>query len=87
MLVKALGKNTLTLGYATTFADALLAPDTPSNTARNAGTIFPIVRNLPPLYDSQPHEASARKVGSYIMWVTFAAGGIKGSSRPSTVSP
>ena len=87
ILVKALGKNTLTLGYATTFADALLAPATPSNTARSAGTIFPIVRNLPPLYDSQPYEASARKVGSYIMWVTFAAGCITSSLFMTACAP
>jgi L-tartrate/succinate antiporter len=87
ILVKALGKNTLTLGFATTFADALLAPATPSNTARSAGTIFPIVRNLPPLYDSQPYEASARKVGSYIMWVTFAAGCITSSLFMTACAP
>ena len=34
MLVKAMGRRTLTLGYAVTIADTLLAPFTPSNTAR-----------------------------------------------------
>src|SRR5262245_3304749 len=53
LMVKALGRNTLTLGCATVLTDAILAPFTPSNTARSAGTIFPIVRNLPPLYGSQ----------------------------------
>jgi L-tartrate/succinate antiporter len=87
LLVKTLGRKTLTLGYATTFADALLAPATPSNTARSAGTIFPIVRNLPPLYDSQPHEPSARKLGGYIMWVTFAAGCITSSLFMTACAP
>jgi L-tartrate/succinate antiporter len=73
LLVRALGKRTLTLGYATTFADMILAPFTPSNTARGAGIIFPVVNNLPALYDSRPHDASARKIGGYIMWTTFAA--------------
>ncbi len=73
LLVRALGKRTLTLGYATTFADMILAPFTPSNTARGAGIIFPVVYNLPALYDSRPHDASARKIGGYIMWTTFAA--------------
>ena len=73
LLVRALGRNTLTLGYATTFADALLAPFTPSNTARSAGIIFPIVTNLPPLYDSKPNDPSARRIGGYLMWTTFAA--------------
>ncbi|HUB11132.1 MAG TPA: anion permease [Acetobacteraceae bacterium] len=73
LLVRALGKRTLTLGYATTFADMILAPFTPSNTARGAGIIFPVVNNLPALYDSKPHDRSARRIGGYIMWTTFAA--------------
>jgi L-tartrate/succinate antiporter len=73
-MVRAMGRNTLSLGYATTLTDAILAPVTPSNTARSAGTIFPVVVNLPPLYGSMPNDPSARKIGGYIMWVTFAAG-------------
>ena len=41
LLVKAMGRKTLTLGYAVTIADTLLAPFTPSNTARSGGTIYP----------------------------------------------
>ena len=41
MLVKAMGRKTLTLGYAVMIADLLLAPFTPSNTARSGGTIYP----------------------------------------------
>jgi di/tricarboxylate transporter len=73
LLVKAMGRKTLTLGYAVTIADTLLAPFTPSNTARSGGTIYPVIRNLPPLYDSQPNDPSMRRVGSYIMWVAIAA--------------
>lgn len=71
--MRVLGRRTLTLGYATTFADAILAPFTPSNTARGAGIMFSVVNSLPALYDSHPHDPSARKIGSYIMWTTFAA--------------
>lgn len=66
ILVEFLGRRTLGLGYAITFTDLILAPFTPSNTARSAGTIFPIIRNLPGLYDSAPGETS-RKIGAYIM--------------------
>jgi L-tartrate/succinate antiporter len=72
LLVKAMGRKTLTLGYAVTIADTLLAPFTPSNTARSGGTIYPVIRNLPPLYDSKPNDPSMRRVGSYIMWVALA---------------
>jgi L-tartrate/succinate antiporter len=72
-LVKAMGRKTLTLGYAVTIADTVLAPFTPSNTARSGGTVFPVIRNLPALYDSKPNDPSARKIGGYLMWVAIAA--------------
>ena len=70
-LVKRLGKRTLGLGYAVALADLVLAPFTPSNTARSGGTIFPVLKNIPPLYGSEPGP-SARKIGAYIMWTAFA---------------
>lgn len=70
-LVKRLGKKTLGLGYAIALADLVLAPFTPSNTARSGGTIFPVIKNIPPLYGSEPGP-TARKMGSYIMWTAFA---------------
>ena len=48
-LVKWLGGKTLGLGYAVALADLVLAPFTPSNTARSGGTIFPVIKNIPPL--------------------------------------
>ncbi|HTP96057.1 MAG TPA: anion permease [Burkholderiales bacterium] len=73
LLVRAMGRKTLTLGYAVTIADTLLAPFTPSNTARSGGTIYPVIRNLPALYDSKPNDPSMRRIGSYLMWVALAA--------------
>lgn len=70
-LIKLLGKKTLGLGYAVAFADLVLAPFMPSNTARSGGTIFPIIKNIPPLYGSTPDQ-DPRKIGSYIMWVALA---------------
>lgn len=87
VLVRMLGRSTLALGYAAVASDALLSPFTPSNTARSAGTIFPVVRNLPPLYDSLPHHASARKVGGYLMWTTFAAGCVTSSLFMTAAAP
>ena len=73
LLVKAMGRKTLTLGYAVVIADLLLAPFTPSNTARSGGTIYPVIRNLPPLYQSMPNDPSMRRMGSYLMWVAISA--------------
>jgi len=72
-LVKLMGKRTLTLGYAVTIADLIIAPFTPSSTARSGGTIYPVIRNLPELYDSKPNDPSARRMGSYLMWMAISA--------------
>ncbi|UIA85569.1 anion permease [Erwinia tracheiphila] len=87
ILVKYLGRRSLTLGYAITLADLLLAPFTPSNTARSGGTIFPIISNLPPLYDSRPNDPSARRIGSYLMWVAITAACITSSMFLSALAP
>lgn len=73
LLVKAMGRRTLTLGYAVMLADLALAPFTPSNTARSGGTVYPVIRNLPLLYDSKPNDPSARRIGSYLMWVAISS--------------
>ena len=73
LLVRAMGRRTLTLGYAIAFADLILAPFTASNSARSGATIFPIIQNIPPLYDSKPFDPSSRRIGGFIMWVALAA--------------
>ena len=78
VLVRALGRRPLGLGYAVALADLALAPFTPSNTARSGGTIFPIVRSIPGLYGSSPGP-TARRMGGYLMWTAFAATGITSS--------
>ncbi|AJZ88420.1 Tartrate transporter [Cedecea neteri] len=87
ILVKYLGRRSLTLGYAITFADLLLAPFTPSNTARSGGTIYPIIANLPPLYGSLPNDPSSRRIGSYLMWVAISAACITSSMFLSALAP
>jgi L-tartrate/succinate antiporter len=87
LLVHLLGRNTLLIGYATTLADAILAPFTPSNTARSAGTIFPVVVNLPPIYGSLPHDPSSRKIGGYVMWTTLAASSVTSSLFMTACAP
>ena len=86
-LVKVMGRRTLTLGYAIAFADLLLAPFTPSNTARSAGTVYPVIRNLPALYDSKPNDPSARRIGGYLMWTAIAATCVTSSMFITALAP
>ena len=86
-LVRLMGRRTLMLGYAVVLADTLLAPFTPSNTARSGGTIYPVIRNLPALYDSKPNDPSARRIGSYLMWVAIAGTCVTSSMFVTALAP
>lgn len=70
-LIKLMGRRSLGLGYALALSDLVLAPFMPSNTARSGGTIFPILKNIPPLYNSTP-ENNPRGLGAYLMWTALA---------------
>lgn len=87
LLVKALGRRTLSLGYAVAIADLILAPFTPSNTARSGGTIFPIIRNLPALYDSKPNDPSSRRIGGYLMWTALVVTCVTSSMFLTALAP
>jgi anion transporter len=86
LLVRALGRRTLGLGYAITLADLVLAPATPSNTARSGGTIFPIISNIPRIYGSEPGP-TAKKIGTYVMWTAFAATAVTSSLFLTALAP
>ncbi|WP_419763804.1 MAG: DASS family sodium-coupled anion symporter [Arcobacter sp.] len=86
LLVKKLGKTTLGLGYAVAFADGILSPFMPSNTARSAGTIFPIAINIPQMFNSTP-DNDPRKIGSYISWVAIAATCVTSSMFLTALAP
>jgi L-tartrate/succinate antiporter len=86
LLVRRLGGRTLGLGYAIMLAELILAPFTPSNTARSAGTIFPVIRNIPPLYGSEPGP-TARRIGGYVMWMAFVATAITSSMFLTALAP
>lgn len=87
MLIRAMGRRTLGLGYAVALADLALAPFMPSNTARSGGTIFPIIRNIPELYGSLPNDESARKIGAYLMYTALAATCVTSSMFLTAIAP
>jgi len=86
-LIRALGRRTLGLAYAITLADLVLAPFTPSITARAGGTIYPVIRSIPELYGSRPNDPSARKIGSYLMYTATSITLITGSMFITALAP
>lgn len=86
-LVRLLGRRTLGLGYAVTLADLALAPFTASATARSAGTVFPIVRQIPELYNSRPDDGTARRMGAYLLYTALVASFITSSMFITALAP
>jgi len=70
LMVGAFGKSTRGLGYALTLSDTIIAPATPSNTARAGGILFPIVRSLSASMGSEPGP-TANKLSAYLMFNSF----------------
>ncbi len=69
--MKLLGKRTLGLAYGLAATEFVLGPVVPSNTARTAGIMMPIVRSLAGAYDSNPNDGTGRKIGSYLIMACF----------------
>jgi len=86
VMIKYMGKSSLGLGYAVAFADLVLAPFMPSNTARSGGTIYPIAINIPIIFNSTP-EHEPRKMGAYITWVAMAATCVTSSMFLTALAP
>lgn len=86
LMVRFMGKSSLGLGYAVTFADAILSPFMPSNTARSGGTLYPVITNIPLLFGSTP-EKDRRKLGSYLCWTAFAATCVTSSMFLTALAP
>lgn len=76
LIIKAIGKSSLTLGYAITLSDFVISPATPSSTARAGGIIYPIIRSLSSALHSEPDDGTARKFGAYIMQIEYQANAI-----------
>ena len=73
ILIGAFGTSTLKLAYALAATELILAPATPSNTARGGGIMFPIIKSLCLAFKSEPGETSNRKIGAYLMMMGHTA--------------
>ncbi|CUS26342.1 di- and tricarboxylate transporter [Paucilactobacillus oligofermentans DSM 15707 = LMG 22743] len=69
--VKMFGKKTLGLAYSLIGVDLILAPATPSNTARAGGIMYPIINSLASSFGSSPKDGTERKIGSFLVFAEF----------------
>ena len=69
-LLSLFGGSSLGIAYSLGIADLIMAPAMPSVTARSGGIIFPVVRSINDVLDSQPGE-SGKKIGDFLIMVCF----------------
>lgn len=66
-----LGSRTLGLAYGLALTDLVLAPATPSNTARAGGVIYPILKSMAHNFGSDPENGTRKKIGEYLVLTAF----------------
>lgn len=71
LFVRMFGKSTLGLSYSLLGVDLVLAPATPSNTARAGGIMYPIIKSLAEEFGSDPKKGTERKMGSFLIFSEF----------------
>lgn len=86
LMIRAFGRSTLGLAYAIAASDLVIAPATPSNTARAGGILFPIVRSLAASFGSEPGP-SARKAGAFLMLTEYQANLVTSAMFLTSVAP
>ena len=70
VLMSKFGDSTLKLAYTMAATDFIVAPFTPSNTARGGGIIYPIARSLCAAFGSEPGPTAA-KVGKFLIFSSY----------------
>lgn len=69
--ISLVGKKTIGIAYALGIAETILAPVTPSNTARGGGIIHPIMRSIANSFNSKPEDGTSAKIGRYLALVNY----------------
>ncbi len=70
LIIRRFGSSALRLGYSIVLADLVMAPMTPSNTARAGGILFPITLSVARAFGSEPGP-TASLIGAFLMTTLY----------------
>jgi DASS family divalent anion:Na+ symporter len=87
IFIALLGKRTIGIGYGLVFCELVLAPFTPSNTARGGGIIHPIMKSIANSFESDPAKGSQGRVGTYLALVNYHANPITSAMFLTATAP
>ncbi len=87
MFIALLGKRTVGIGYGLAVCELVLAPFTPSNTARGGGIVHPIMKSIANAFGSDPEKGTQGKVGTYLALVNYHANPITSGMFLTATAP
>ncbi|MCU4118910.1 anion permease [Variovorax sp. N23] len=87
IFISLLGKRTIGIGYGLAICELVLAPFTPSNTARGGGIVHPIMKSIATAFDSDPAKGTQGKVGTYLALVNYHANPITSAMFLTATAP
>ena len=73
LFLSVFGKKTIGVAYSLALCDLLIAPVTPSNTARGGAIVHPIMKAIAASFDSDPQKGTQNKIGRYLALVNYHA--------------
>lgn len=85
--ISIFGKKTIGVAYSLTAAELMIAPITPSNTARGGGIIHPIMKSIAQSFHSTPEESTQNKIGRYLAMVNYHANPITSGMFITATAP
>lgn len=87
MFIAVLGKRTIGIGYGLAVCELVLAPFTPSNTARGGGIVHPIMKSIANAFESDPADGTQEKIGTYLALVNYHANPITSAMFLTATAP
>ncbi|MDO5070382.1 MAG: DASS family sodium-coupled anion symporter, partial [Neisseria zoodegmatis] len=87
LFISLFGKKTLGIGYSLALSELLLAPVTPSNTARGGGIIHPVMKAIASSYDSDPEKGTQGRIGKYLALVNYHSNPISSAMFITATAP
>ena len=73
LFLSLFGKSTVGVAYSLALCDLLIAPVTPSHTARGGAIVHPIMKAIATSFDSDPEKGTQNKIGRYLALVNYHA--------------
>lgn len=81
------GKRTLGIGYGLAISELVIAPVTPSNTARGGAIIHPIMLSIAKSFDCTPDAGNTNKIGKYLALVNYHSNPITSAMFITATAP